>query len=104
MFSARSAAAAGIGRPRSAGRDDAELRLAATRDSTVRRLLGVSDAIAVLLALVAALAIPARGPVGDRLLWGVAVLPTMIVLFKLYGLYDRDATRMSHSTVDAIPC
>jgi exopolysaccharide biosynthesis polyprenyl glycosylphosphotransferase len=27
----------------------------------------------------------------------------MIVLFKLYGLYDRDVKRISHSTVDDIP-
>ena len=27
----------------------------------------------------------------------------MIVLFKLYGLYDRDVKRISYSTVDDLP-
>ena len=27
----------------------------------------------------------------------------MLVLFKLYGLYDRDVKRISHSTVDDLP-
>ena len=27
----------------------------------------------------------------------------MVVLFKLYGLYDRDVKRISHSTVDDLP-
>ena len=27
----------------------------------------------------------------------------MMVLFKLYGLYDRDVKRISHSTVDDLP-
>jgi hypothetical protein len=29
--------------------------------------------------------------------------PLMIVLFKIYGLYNRDVLRISHSTVDDIP-
>ena len=30
-------------------------------------------------------------------------VPPLIVLFKLYGLYDRDVKRISHSTVDDLP-
>jgi exopolysaccharide biosynthesis polyprenyl glycosylphosphotransferase len=36
-------------------------------------------------------------------LWGLVTLPMWIVVFKLYGLYDRDLKRVSHSTVDDLP-
>lgn len=71
------------------------------RDVTLRRLLGVGDAVAVVLALISALLI---SPVpGHRLVWGLATAPLMIVLFKIYGLYDRDVKRITHSTVDDLP-
>jgi exopolysaccharide biosynthesis polyprenyl glycosylphosphotransferase len=34
---------------------------------------------------------------------GLVALPLLIVLFKIYGLYDRDVKRISHSTVDDLP-
>ena len=40
---------------------------------------------------------------GFQLLLGLASLPGWILLFKLYGLYDRDAKRVSHSTIDDLP-
>ena len=43
---------------------------------------------------------------GNRLLgvtWGLVTLPGWILLFKMYGLYDRDGKRVSHSTVDDLP-
>jgi exopolysaccharide biosynthesis polyprenyl glycosylphosphotransferase len=76
---------------------------ASTRDSTVRHLLGYADAVAVLLALSLALVLAGRSGQLGRLAWGLAALPLMILLFKLYGLYDRDVKRMSHSTVDDLP-
>ena len=30
-------------------------------------------------------------------------MPVWILILKLYGLYDRDLKRVSHSTVDDIP-
>lgn len=71
-----------------------------TRDATLRRLLCVADSVAVLVALTLALVIPGRPGAGDRLLWGLFAIPLFGVLFKLYGLYDRDVKRISHSTVD----
>ena len=80
-----------------------QVRPGSRRDSTVRRLLASSDAAAVLLALTLALTLTDRGSIRQAVTWGLASLLIMIVLFKLYGLYDRDVKRMSHSTVDDVP-
>ena len=79
-------------RPRSVG-----------KDAALRRLLALGDALAVLLALTVALVVPDLPEAGRRILWGVAAAPVMMVLFKLYGLYDRDVKRISYSTVDDLP-
>ena len=47
--------------------------------------------------------IPGVPAAGRRILWGVVAVPLMMVLFKLYGLYDRDVKRISYSTVDDLP-
>jgi exopolysaccharide biosynthesis polyprenyl glycosylphosphotransferase len=73
------------------------------QDSAVRRLLGLNDAISVLLALLIALAVGGHLMGQHRLLWGFGAVPLMVLLFKLYGLYDRDAKRISHSTADDLP-
>ena len=36
-------------------------------------------------------------------LCGLITLPAWVVLFKVYGLYERDAKRLSHSTLDDLP-
>ncbi len=56
-----------------------------------------------MLALGLASAYFSLGSVRSQLIWGLAALPIFIVLFKVYGLYDRDAKRVSHSTVDDLP-
>jgi exopolysaccharide biosynthesis polyprenyl glycosylphosphotransferase len=66
-------------------------------------MLAVGDLLAVIAALGGALLIASRPAVGHRLLWGLLFLPVLIVLFKVYGLYDRDVKRISHSTVDDLP-
>ncbi len=68
-----------------------------------RRLLAAGDALAVMLALTVALVIPGLPAGGHRILWGVVAVPLMMVLFKLYGLYDRDVKRITYSTVDDLP-
>src|SRR5581483_939740 len=72
-------------------------------DSALRRLLATGDALAVALALGIALLIPTGPVAGHRIFWGLATVPLIMVLFKLYGLYDRDVKRISYSTVDDIP-
>jgi exopolysaccharide biosynthesis polyprenyl glycosylphosphotransferase len=73
------------------------------RDFALRRLLAAGDAFAVLIALCIALVLPGEPHPAQRLIWGVAALPLFTVLFKLYGLYDGDLKRISHSTVDDLP-
>jgi len=79
-------------RPRSVG-----------KDAALRRLLALGDALAVLVALTTALVIGDPPEPGGRIVWGLVAVPLMMVLFKLYGLYDRDVKRISYSTVDDLP-
>jgi exopolysaccharide biosynthesis polyprenyl glycosylphosphotransferase len=76
------------------------------RDWFLRRLLALSDVGALAGAMV--LAMTLLGSTGGyswtRLsLFGLATLPAWVVLFKMYGLYERDAKRLSHSTLDDLP-
>ena len=41
-------------------------------------------------------------PLGLVLL-SLPTLPVWLVVFKLYGLYDRDIKRISHATLDDLP-
>ncbi len=73
------------------------------RDQLRRRLLAVADMIAVLGSLALALALTHPPSFTRELLWGTLMLPGWLVVFKAYGLYDRDTKRISHTTVDDIP-
>jgi exopolysaccharide biosynthesis polyprenyl glycosylphosphotransferase len=58
----------------------------------------------VALAASVYLAVGVAGAGSDgQLLLGICLVPLWIVLFKVYGLYDRDANRINHSTVDDAP-
>lgn len=86
-----------------AGAVAAEPRPILSRDWTRRRMLAAGDVLALIVAMAAALILAGRPAVGHRLLWGIAFTPALILVFKLYGLYDRDVKRISHSTVDDLP-
>ena len=73
------------------------------RDWALRRALAAGDAVAVFLGSALALTVSGRVQFVDRVLWGLPMVPIVIVVFKLYGLYDRDVKRISHSTVDDLP-
>ncbi|MFL5946347.1 MAG: sugar transferase [Gaiellaceae bacterium] len=75
------------------------------RDAIVRRLLAAADVVAIAAALTLAtpLALTATDRGYQRLAWGLLTLPAWVLVFKAYGLYDRDGKRVSHSTVDDIP-
>jgi exopolysaccharide biosynthesis polyprenyl glycosylphosphotransferase len=75
------------------------------RDYVIRRMLALADVFGIVLAFVVAGAVdPAADASGTRVvLWGLATIPMWVFVFKLYGLYDRDLKRVSHSTVDDIP-
>jgi exopolysaccharide biosynthesis polyprenyl glycosylphosphotransferase len=70
----------------------------------LRRMLAGADALAVFAAIVLAMSLvdPGRATLGRVWVGLIAILPA-IMLFKLYGLYDRDAKRVSHSTLDDVP-
>jgi exopolysaccharide biosynthesis polyprenyl glycosylphosphotransferase len=69
----------------------------------MRRLLALADVLGVSLALAGTLLVShVDRSLGD-LLWGLTAIPVWLVVFKLYGLYDRDIKRISHLTVDDLP-
>jgi exopolysaccharide biosynthesis polyprenyl glycosylphosphotransferase len=73
----------------------------APRDSGVRRLLALADLLGISIALVVATLISAGHP--RELLWALPTLPAWILVFKAYGLYDRDVKRIGHASVDDLP-
>ncbi len=76
------------------------------RDWFLRRLLALSDAMCLALAMALTMAVVGgtRGHSWQEcLLFGLITLPAWVVLFKVYGLYERDARRLSHSTLDDLP-
>jgi exopolysaccharide biosynthesis polyprenyl glycosylphosphotransferase len=76
------------------------------RDWFLRRLLAASDIgwLAVAMVLAMAVAGGARGHSWTQLLrYGLITLPAWMVLFKMYGLYERDVKRLSHTTLDDLP-
>jgi exopolysaccharide biosynthesis polyprenyl glycosylphosphotransferase len=73
------------------------------RDAVLRRLLAVGDALAILVALAGAVATNTLPGKAGQLLWGLVAVPLFLVTFKLYGLYDRDVKRITHSTTDDLP-
>jgi exopolysaccharide biosynthesis polyprenyl glycosylphosphotransferase len=75
----------------------------ARRDFIMRRLLAGADAAGIVVALAVASALQPAGHVGHLLELGLLTVPAWIVLFKLYGLYERDGKRVSHATLDDLP-
>lgn len=74
-----------------------------SRDYVLRRLLVSADVAALVAALAVTAAFFATGDAVPQILWGLVLLPAWILLFKVYGLYDRDGKRVNHSTVDDLP-
>ena len=74
------------------------------RDYWRRRLLAGADLIALMVSFeVSARFVPHGEDAGRALPWGLLIVPVWVLILKLYGLYDRDLKRISHSTVDDIP-
>ena len=73
------------------------------RDFVLRRLLVCADLVGIVVALGVAVGLFGDGSKLLGIFWGMVSLLGWILVFKLYGLYDRDAKRVSHSTVDDIP-
>jgi exopolysaccharide biosynthesis polyprenyl glycosylphosphotransferase len=73
------------------------------RDYVTRRLLLVADTVGVSLAVAVMFNISAESRPAGYCALALATIPVWLVLFKTYGLYDRDIKRISHSTVDDLP-
>jgi FlaA1/EpsC-like NDP-sugar epimerase len=76
------------------------------RDWFLRRLLAFSDVVLLAAAMLLATALAGGTPAHpwmQRLFFGLLTLPLWVVLFKMYGLYERDAKRLSHTTLDDLP-
>lgn len=74
------------------------------RDYLLRRLLAAADLSSVSIAL--AIAVEFLGDTNQPLSYlvlGLLLLPLWLVIFKLYGLYDSDIKRISHTTLDDLP-
>ncbi len=73
------------------------------QDPLLRRVLAGGDVIAILLSLSASLLVGDLEGARNRILWGSFAVPLFLLTFKVYGLYDRDVKRITHSTVDDLP-
>jgi exopolysaccharide biosynthesis polyprenyl glycosylphosphotransferase len=73
------------------------------REWALRRLLAVSDCLALILSLALAGILSDPGSLDKLLPLGAGTLPAWMILIRAYGLYDRDPKRINCSTVDDIP-
>ena len=74
------------------------------RDRVARRALLLADMVGILIALLAAAAIADFRPDPWQLvLLALPTLPFWGLIFKVYGLYDRDVRRISHAGIDDLP-
>ena len=74
------------------------------RDQLTRRLLALGDAAAILFAIaLAAFIADQRYEPLELVAWTALTLPVWILLLKVYKLYDRYTTRISHTAVDDLP-
>ena len=71
------------------------------REAIQRRLLAAGDVLAATLALWLVLTLPDTGDQPALLM--LAGMPLVVLVFKIAGLYDRDALRLMHSTLDEAP-
>lgn len=73
------------------------------RDYYLRRMLAAGDVLALVIAALAASALPGDNGFAGRLPWLFVTLPLWVALFAAYGLYGRDVRRLSHSPLDELP-
>jgi exopolysaccharide biosynthesis polyprenyl glycosylphosphotransferase len=73
------------------------------RDYFLHRVLAGADAVGLLAAVGIATYFAHGTRWTTQFGWSVLLLPVWILVFKAYGLYDRDGKRVSHSTLDDVP-
>lgn len=74
-----------------------------SRDYYLRRVLAVSDALALASGLLVASLASNSVHFASHGAWALATIPGWLILLNLYGLYNHDARRASHSGVDELP-
>jgi exopolysaccharide biosynthesis polyprenyl glycosylphosphotransferase len=80
-------------------REGEHSRVAMERDARFRRALAAADVLAATLAMAAVLAVRGALPRPGALL----LLPVMVGVAKVAGLYDRDENLLSKTTLDELP-
>ena len=74
------------------------------RDLWLRRALLLGDAVAVALAIAISTLAQGRGENSIEFIGlGLLTLPVWLVVFRMYGLYERDVKKLSHTSVDDLP-
>jgi exopolysaccharide biosynthesis polyprenyl glycosylphosphotransferase len=77
---------------------------ASWRQGVQRRLLGAADLVAIAVSLVIVLTLGSdRSSIVGVIAAPAFLVPLVLVLFKLCGLYDRDELRLAPSTLDEAP-
>jgi exopolysaccharide biosynthesis polyprenyl glycosylphosphotransferase len=72
--------------------------------AVIGRVLIVTDALAATLGVTAGLVLlDPDGRADAQIATALAAVPVLLLLLKVYGLYDRDAKRVSSPTVDEVP-
>lgn len=73
------------------------------RDYIARRLLAVGDVTAILISEAVWLSFIHTAGGLQHLGWSLLLLPVWLLIFRGYGLYERDSKRVSHRTIDDVP-
>jgi exopolysaccharide biosynthesis polyprenyl glycosylphosphotransferase len=73
------------------------------RDYIARRLLAVGDVTAILISEAVWLSFIHTTGGLQHLGWSLLLLPVWLLIFRGYGLYERDSKRVSHRTIDDVP-
>jgi exopolysaccharide biosynthesis polyprenyl glycosylphosphotransferase len=73
------------------------------RDYVLRRALALSDIGSLFLSLAIGIGAFNAGAHRAELLYIVPLIPAWLLLFRAYGLYERDIKRISHAALDDVP-
>ena len=73
------------------------------RDYVLRRALAASDVGSIFLALAVGIGLSDGGAHRMELIYCLPLVPGWLLLFRAYGLYERDIKRISHGALDDVP-
>ena len=73
------------------------------RDYVLRRALALADVAALYIALAIGIGLFDGGAHRMELVYFSPLIPAWLLLFRAYGLYERDIKRISHGALDDVP-